>query len=95
MNLSLSDECQQAIQDKVRSGAYKSPGDVVEEALRVLQERDEEIEFLRREVRAGSDAIDRGEYTDYDENTIGDLAERVKARGLQRLLEEGISIEGR
>ena len=40
-----------------------------------------------RRSHAG-EQLDRGEYSEYDENTIQDLAERVKTRGQARLAEE-------
>lgn len=36
---------------------------------------------LREDIRAGFEAIERGEYDDYDENTTKDLAADIKARG--------------
>jgi hypothetical protein len=46
------------------------------------------MESLRRDVRAGFEAIKRGEYTDYDATTIQKLADRVNARGRKRLAAE-------
>lgn len=43
---------------------------------------------LRRDVRAGFEAIGRGEFTDYDADNIKELSNRVNARGRKRLAEE-------
>ena len=59
---------------------------LVREGLRLLKERDN-LESLRRDVRAGFAAIDRGEYEEYDENTTKGLATAIKARGRQRIEE--------
>jgi hypothetical protein len=42
----------------------------------------------RNDVRAGFEAVDRGEFTDYDESNVQGLAERVKIRGRKRLADE-------
>jgi Arc/MetJ-type ribon-helix-helix transcriptional regulator len=60
--------------------------DFIREGLRLLKERDN-LESLRRDIRAGFAAIDRGEYEEYDENTTKALATAIKARGRQRLEE--------
>jgi antitoxin ParD1/3/4 len=65
MNVSLTPELEQLVQDKVSSGLYNSASEVVREALRLLQERDEvrkvRLEELRREIARGVEAADRGE----------------------------------
>ena len=48
MMLSLSAQLEELIREKVRSGYYDSPGQVVEEALLLLEERDH-LRSLRRE----------------------------------------------
>jgi antitoxin ParD1/3/4 len=85
MNISLTPELEQLVNDKVKSGMYQTASEVIREGLRLLKERDQRLESLRRDVRAGFEAIERGEYTDYDVSNIRDLAKRVKARGEKRL----------
>ena len=88
MNVSLTPELEQFVSDKVRSGLYQTASEVIREGLRLVRERDERMETLRRDVRAGFDGIERGEFTEYDESNIEELSDRVKARGRQRLAEE-------
>jgi antitoxin ParD1/3/4 len=70
VNVSLTPELEQLIQERVRSGRYTSASEVVREALRLLQDRDElrrlRIEELRVKVAAGLDSLDRGEGVDGD-----------------------------
>ena len=94
MNVSLTPELEQLVTDKVKSGMYQTASEVIREGLRLLKERDQQLDALRRDVRAGFEAVDRGEYTDYDEGTVKKLAERVKARGRRRLAEEEIKSAG-
>ena len=65
MNVSLTPELEELIQERVRSGRYTSASEVVREALRLLQDRDElrqlRIAELRTKVAAGLDSLDRGQ----------------------------------
>ena len=88
MNISLTPELEQLVTDKVKSGMYQTSSEVIREGLRLLRERDERLQSLRRDIRAGFDAVDRGEFTDYDQSNVQDLAERVKSRGRKRLANE-------
>lgn len=88
MNISLSPELEQLVSDKVKTGMYQTASEVVREGLGLLRERDHRLEALRREVRSGFEEIDRGEFTEYDESDIKQLAEDVNARGRKRLEEE-------
>ena len=63
---------------------YQSASEMIRQALRLLEER-QGREALRADIRAGFEAIERGEYEDYDERTTKDLAEDLKRRGRQRL----------
>jgi antitoxin ParD1/3/4 len=88
MNVSLTPELEQFVSEKVKTGMYQTASEVIREGLRLVRERDQRMEALRRDVRAGFEAIERGEFTDYDEGGIKKLSERVKARGRKRLVEE-------
>jgi len=88
MNVSLTPELEQVVNEKISSGLYQTADDVVREGLRLLIERDQRAESLRREIRAGFDSVARGERADYDATTIHKLADRVKSRGRKRLAVE-------
>ena len=68
MNVSLTPELERLIHDRVSSGRYHSASEVVREALRLLEERDElrrlRLAELRTKVAAGLASLDRGEATD-------------------------------
>jgi antitoxin ParD1/3/4 len=70
VNVSLTPELEELIQERVRSGRYTSASEVVREALRLLQDRDElrrlRMDELRAKVAAGLDSLDRGEGVDGD-----------------------------
>jgi antitoxin ParD1/3/4 len=88
MNVSLTPELERLVNDKVSSGMYQTASEVVREGLRLLAERDHRLQALRRDVRAGMEAADRGEYSEYAPATIHALADRVKSRGRERLATE-------
>lgn len=88
MNISLTAELEQLVSDKVKTGMYQTASEVIREGLRLLNERDHRLEALRRDIRVGFEAVDRGEFSEFDEVTVGELSERVKARGRKRLATE-------
>jgi antitoxin ParD1/3/4 len=60
MNVSLAPELEQLVNDKVGSGLCQTASEVVREALRLLNERDD-LARLRADVQAGFDEVARGE----------------------------------
>jgi antitoxin ParD1/3/4 len=81
MNVSLTRELEQLVNEKVGSGLYQTASEVVREALRLLKQRDQERERLRADVQAGFDQLARGEGNRYDKASGRRLAERMKANG--------------
>ena len=71
MNISLTPQLEKLVSDKVASGRYHSVSEVVSEALRLLQERDEireaRLNELRNKIAQGLDSLDRGDWVDGDE----------------------------
>ena len=91
MNISLTPELEQLIDDQVKTGMYQTASEVIREGLRLLRERDQRLEALRRDIRAGFEAVERGEFSEYDAGTVKELADRIKARGRKRLVEEDLT----
>ena len=89
MNVSLTPELEVLVAEKVKTGMYQTSSEVIREGLRLLKERDEQVEALRRDVREGFTAVARGEYTDYDANSVKQLAEKVRERGRARVAKTG------
>ena len=65
MNLFLTPDLEQLVDEKVATGQYGSAIEVIREALRLLKERDEgrrkAFTELKRDIAAGMDQLDRGE----------------------------------
>lgn len=61
---SLSPATERLIEKHVRSGSYRSPGEVISAAVRLLDRRKErraKLEALRRELQVGIDELERGD----------------------------------
>jgi antitoxin ParD1/3/4 len=71
MNVHLTDELERLVQTKVQSGRYNSASEVVREALRLLEERDElralRKQELRKKIAEGLDAVKAGRVQDGEE----------------------------
>lgn len=61
MSITLTLELEKLVEDKVKSGAYRSPNEVLKEALYMLNERQRKIEALRADLQVGLDQAERGE----------------------------------
>ena len=92
MNVSLTPELEKLVNDRVSSGMYQTASEVIREALRALQQRDQlrerELQAVREKIHRGLEQLEHGEFTEYDEATVKNLAEEVKAQGRQRLADE-------
>lgn len=80
MNVSLTPELEQMVNEKVDSGLYQTASEVVREALRLLKDRDDPAR-LRADIQAGLDQVARGQGREHDEGSLRRVAERVNARG--------------
>jgi antitoxin ParD1/3/4 len=89
MNVSLTPELEQLVNNKVKSGMYHSASEVIREGLRLLKEQDDlrqsRINQLRQEVDIGVKQIERGQYTDYDVDNLQPLVDEIQAEGRKRL----------
>jgi Arc/MetJ-type ribon-helix-helix transcriptional regulator len=87
MDTTLPPKIEQLIAERLRRGSYKTVTEVIEDAFDALTER-ENFQAIHAELRLADEQLARGEYTEYDENSIENLAGRVKHRGQARLAEE-------
>jgi len=78
MNISLTTELQDMVQEKVASGRYTSASEVVREALRLMEDRDHILALQGQEIRgkidAGMESLRAGRSNDGD-----DYFDRVEA----------------
>ncbi|MEI6267445.1 MAG: type II toxin-antitoxin system ParD family antitoxin [Methylococcaceae bacterium] len=79
MNISLNPHFEELVKGKIESGLYHTASEVMREALRLLEERDQlrelHLEKLRQDIKNG---LNSGEATPLDIETI-------KAKGRERM----------
>ncbi|MBF0269813.1 MAG: type II toxin-antitoxin system ParD family antitoxin [Alphaproteobacteria bacterium] len=74
MSITLAPLLEQLVNDKVRSGAYRSPEEVLHEALHLLDERERRLSALRADIQLGLDLAEQGDVAPLDmEALIGAL----------------------
>lgn len=86
MNVSLTPELDKYVQSKVETGRYNSASEVLREALRLMQEKDEirelQLAQVRRQIDRGMDALASG---DIVEGTASELYQQSIERSRRRL----------
>ena len=86
MNAPLSpQEREEILRRKVESGLYRSEDDVIDSALRLLDERDMYLEELKEKVQFGIEQIANGEYVEYTSETLHELFDEIEEEGLKRM----------
>ena len=84
MNISLTPQLESMVREKVETGFYNNASEVVREALRLLEARDRQLEWLRAQVAIADAQVERGEVFDLTEDfmqQLGDEAVENARRG--------------
>jgi antitoxin ParD1/3/4 len=76
MSVSLSPQLEAMIRERVESGRYRDASEVVQEALRLLEEH-EKLEHLRSLLAVGLEQARRGELIEFTPEYMKDLHRRV------------------
>ncbi len=88
MNVSLTVELEELVNQKVRSGLYTSASEVIREGLRLLKEQDQvrnmRLAELKKEVRKGVTQLDKGQYKSF--SSAEALTTHIKAAGRKRVV---------
>jgi len=87
LNVSLTPELDQFVQQRVASGRYQTASEVIREGLRLLelQERDREAAFagLKAKLKRGSQQADRGEFVS-PEHTLKQIEALKRLRSAKK-----------
>jgi len=82
-NISLTREQDAFIEKTVKSGEYQNASEAVRDALRALQQRRREdtlrLKALRVQIKAGVDALKRGEFTEVADADLDRYLETLTA----------------
>ena len=74
---SIPTEFQQFAQLAIASREYAPEDDVVGAGLRLLHQRNVRLEKLRSELQIGLDQLDRGEFTEHDDDSLRRLFDKL------------------
>ena len=70
-NVNLTDDQDAFVKEMVKAGKYQNASEAMRDALRGLQQRWKEDELkltaLRKQIEAGIDALDRGEFSEIED----------------------------
>jgi antitoxin ParD1/3/4 len=80
-NISLTAEQDAFVQKVVEAGEYQNASEAIRDALRALQQRRREdslrLKALRAQVKAGVDALDRGDFAEVENADLEKYLERL------------------
>ena len=87
-NISLTPEQDAFVEKIVEAGEYQNASEAIRDALRVLQQRRREdnlrLKALRAQIKAGTDALERGEFSEVDDADLEGYLERLTTAANKR-----------
>lgn len=92
MNVSLTPTLESIVRKKVESGLYNNASEVVREAIRQMDARDQQLERLRAAIAEGYAEVERGETLPW---TATLMAEIIVEADAERDSEVAMSAYGR
>ena len=78
MSVRLTPEVEALIRQKVDSGQYASADEVIQAAIRLLDERDQRLQHLRALLAVGLEQERRGELIDFTPELLDELDREVE-----------------
>jgi antitoxin ParD1/3/4 len=89
MTVTLAPELEKIVNERISTGIYDSPADVVDAALRLLDAQDrQKLEALRRDIAISKEQFERSDFTSY--SSAKELVDEIKAEGRQLLAERTV-----
>ncbi|MDZ7965539.1 MAG: type II toxin-antitoxin system ParD family antitoxin [Nostoc sp. DedSLP03] len=77
MYIKIKPELEQFIQAQLASGRFTNADDVINEAFKLLQERQQRLEELQQKIAVGTEQIAKGQVTD-GEVVFARLQEKIR-----------------
>jgi len=80
-NINLTDDQDAFVEKMVKAGKYQNASEAMRDAVRGLQQRWKEDELkltmLRKQIKMGVDALDRGEFTEIDDADLDTALDKL------------------
>lgn len=73
MNVSLTPRLEEIVRKKVDSGLYNNASEVVREAIRQMDNRDQRLERLRAAIAEADEDVRRGNVFDWTETSMQEI----------------------
>ena len=83
MSVTLSPELEAIIRDKVDRGLYATPDDAIAVAVRLLDEHDRRLAWLRAELAIGEEQEKRGELIELTSALLDQLIREAEENALE------------
>jgi antitoxin ParD1/3/4 len=77
----LPPDLSQFVKAEVASGNFASEDQVIIESVQLLRARKQELAELQATLQAADEELDRGEFTEHDEEGLRTLADEIKREG--------------
>jgi antitoxin ParD1/3/4 len=86
MTITLTDDLEKLVNEKVKSGAYKSADDVIIASLRLLKAQEEGMDALRREIMRGVEDVRQGRFSTHTtDDELEAFSEQIIRQGQETL----------
>lgn len=90
MTITLTAELEELVNEKVKSGAYRSADEVVMASLRLLKAQEKGMEALRREIMRGVEDVQQGRFATFTTETeLNEFSDEIIKQGHERLNASG------
>ena len=83
MSVTLSPELEAIIRDKVERGLYASPDEAIAAAVRLLDDHDRRLGWLRAELAIGEEQEKRGDLIDFTPELLDQLSREAEENARQ------------
>jgi antitoxin ParD1/3/4 len=80
MSITVPADLEERIREKVESGQYDDPSDVIRTAMRLLDKRDQRLQELRASIQEGLAAIERGEGKELTSELMEEISREASKR---------------
>ena len=79
MSTELSPDLEEFVQQRLAAGSYRTGGEVIREAFRLLERREQ----LLAHIDTGTAQLRRGECTEYDQDSFRTLFDEIQTPSTQ------------